>query len=31
MGKFTVREMLYFTLYHNAHHGRRVWERLSLQ
>jgi uncharacterized damage-inducible protein DinB len=27
MGKFTLREMLYFTLYHNAHHARRVWER----
>ena len=29
MGKFTVREMLYFTLYHNAHHARRVFERYS--
>ena len=29
MGKFTVREMLYFTYYHNAHHARRVWERLG--
>jgi hypothetical protein len=27
MGKFTIREMLYFTLYHNAHHARRVFER----
>ncbi|MEM9555234.1 MAG: DinB family protein [Acidobacteriota bacterium] len=27
MGLFTVREMLYFTLYHNAHHARRIEER----
>lgn len=27
LGKLTVREMLYFTLYHNAHHARRVAER----
>lgn len=27
MGKLTVREMLYFTLYHDAHHARRVVER----
>lgn len=27
LGKMTVREMLYFTLYHNAHHARRVVER----
>ncbi|MEM7050170.1 MAG: DinB family protein [Acidobacteriota bacterium] len=27
LGKLTVREMLFFTLYHNAHHARRVVER----
>ena len=27
MGKLTVREMLFFTVYHNAHHARRVHER----
>jgi hypothetical protein len=27
MGKLTVREMLFFTLYHNAHHARRIRER----
>ncbi len=27
LGKLTVREMLYFTLYHNAHHARRIVER----
>lgn len=27
LGKMTVREMLFFTLYHNAHHARRVLER----
>ena len=27
LGKMTVREILYFTLYHNAHHARRVVER----
>jgi hypothetical protein len=27
LGKLTVREMLFFTLYHNAHHSRRVVER----
>jgi hypothetical protein len=26
LGKLTVREMLFFTLYHNVHHGRRVAE-----
>jgi hypothetical protein len=29
LGKMTVREMLFFTLYHNAHHARRVVERRS--
>jgi hypothetical protein len=27
IGKLTLREMLFFTLYHNAHHARRVAER----
>ena len=27
LGKLTVREILYFTLYHNHHHVRRVVER----
>jgi len=27
IGKLTVREMLFFTLYHNAHHVRRIHER----
>ncbi len=27
IGKLTVREMLFFTIYHNAHHARRVHER----
>ncbi len=27
MGKMTVREVLFFTVYHNAHHARRVHER----
>ncbi len=27
LGKLTVREMLLFTLYHNAHHARRIAER----
>ncbi len=27
IGKLTVREILYFTLYHNAHHARRIVER----
>lgn len=27
LGKLTVREMLFFTLYHNAHHVRQVYER----
>lgn len=27
LGNMTVREILLFTLYHNAHHGRRVFER----
>ena len=29
LGAMTVREMLYFTLYHNAHHARRVQERAA--
>jgi len=27
LGMMTVRELLYFTLYHNAHHARRIGER----
>ncbi|MEO1370066.1 MAG: DinB family protein, partial [Acidobacteriota bacterium] len=27
LGAMTVRELLYFTLYHNAHHARRIRER----
>ena len=27
IGKLTVREMLFFTVHHNAHHARRVHER----
>ncbi len=27
LGVMTVRELLYFTLYHNAHHARRIVER----
>ncbi len=27
LGMMTVRELLYFTLYHNAHHARRIKER----
>lgn len=27
MGKMTLREVLFFTVYHNAHHARRVHER----
>ncbi|MEM8996621.1 MAG: DinB family protein [Acidobacteriota bacterium] len=27
LGPMTVRELLYFTLYHNAHHARRIRER----
>ncbi|MEO1084546.1 MAG: DinB family protein [Acidobacteriota bacterium] len=27
LGPMTVRELLYFTLYHNAHHARRIHER----
>lgn len=27
LGKLTVREMLFFTVYHNAHHPRRIAER----
>lgn len=30
LGKLTVREMLYFTLYHNHHHASRVREREAL-
>jgi len=29
LGRLTVREMLYFTLYHSAHHARRIFERLD--
>ena len=29
LGKMTVREMLFFTLHHNAHHARRVAQRRS--
>jgi hypothetical protein len=27
LGMMTIRELLYFTLYHNAHHARRIHER----
>ncbi len=27
LGLMTIRELLYFTLYHNAHHARRISER----
>ncbi len=27
LGKLTLREMLFFTLYHNVHHVRQVYER----
>lgn len=27
LGDMTVRELLFFTLYHNAHHARRIAER----
>lgn len=27
LSKITVREMLFFTVYHNSHHGNRVLER----
>lgn len=27
LGMMTVRELLFFTLYHNAHHARRIRER----
>jgi hypothetical protein len=27
LGRLTLREMLFFTLYHNAHHVRQVYER----
>lgn len=30
LGKLTLREMLFFTLYHNAHHVRQVYERRAL-
>lgn len=30
LGKMTVRELLYFTLYHNAHHARRIAERRAV-
>ena len=29
LGQLTVREMLYFTLYHNLHHVRNVAGRLG--
>lgn len=29
IGKLTVREMLFFTLFHNAHHVRRIQERAA--
>lgn len=29
LGRLTVREMLYFTLFHNAYHANRVLERSS--
>ena len=29
LGKLSVREMLFFTLYHNAHHLRLVASRVS--
>ncbi|MGH1365704.1 MAG: DinB family protein [Calditrichia bacterium] len=29
LGKMTVREMLFFTVYHNSHHGRRIEEASS--
>ena len=31
LGKLTVREMLFFTVHHNAHHVRRVLERSARQ
>ncbi len=31
LGKMTVREILFFTLYHNAHHARRIRERRAAQ
>jgi len=29
LGQLTVREMLFFTLYHNAHHARRIRQRAA--
>jgi uncharacterized damage-inducible protein DinB len=29
LGKLTVREMLFFTIYHNIHHVENVVRRLS--
>jgi hypothetical protein len=29
LGKLTLREMLFFTLYHNYHHVRNVAKRLQ--
>ncbi len=29
LGKLTLREMLFFTLYHNAHHVRQIYARRS--
>ena len=29
IGKLTLRELLFWTLYHNAHHARRIAERLE--
>ena len=31
LGVMTVRELLYFTLYHNAHHARRIVERRAIR
>lgn len=31
LGAMTVREILFFTLYHNAHHARRIAERRALR
>ena len=30
LGKLTIREMLYFTIFHNVHHARLVAERLTV-
>ena len=31
LGKLTIREMLYFTIFHNVHHARLVAERLNVE